>query len=323
MLLEKVRVVSMIAAQKVTATVLRSRSYREKAHRLRLDSVAVLSIVKNITEIESLLVRPLAQAIKVYNATSRTVRAIPHGNNLISNQKSTKNTWVNSRVFRYRNTDNNIQKNSGTCQATSKHTEVTSNDNKLEGHIDSEFVQISNNTNKDMVTDADNPSPFNSIPHIASNEKGGVSMLNHCEDNGLVGDTSGNEYKMLFDITNSDDDKYLNSVIFNDQDRVVNNNSCVAYDRWCHQSKFKFDFIPLTDPIMPAKGKKLGKKLTDPIKIHKEVKKYDLPNYLGALIPIESQLNIQAWEDSLNGHWDTHLLECLKFGFPLGFNRMT
>ena len=137
-----------------------------------------------------------------------------------------------------------------------------------------------------------------------------------------MGQTSGNEYKMLFDIRNSEDDKYLNSVVFNDQDRVVNNNSCMAYDQWCQQSKFKFGFIPLTDPIMPAIGKKVGKTLTDPIEIHEEVKKYDLPNYLGARIPVASQLNIQAWKDLLTGYWDTHLLECLKFGFPLGFNRM-
>ena len=56
--------------------------------------------------------------------------------------------------------------------------------------------------------------------------------------------------------------------------------------------------------------------------VHEEVKNYDLPNYLGAHIPINSQLNIQAWEKLLDGYWEAQLLECLKFGFPLGFNRM-
>ena len=42
----------------------------------------------------------------------------------------------------------------------------------------------------------------------------------------------------------------------------------------------------------------------------------------GARIPVNSQLNIQAWEELLDSYWDTQLLECLKFDFPVGFNRM-
>ena len=32
-------------------------------------------------------------------------------------------------------------------------------------------------------------------------------------------------------------------------------------------------------------------------------------------------MNIHVWESLLEGYWDKQLLECLKFGFPLGFNR--
>ena len=127
------------------------------------------------TEIESLLVRPLAQAIKVYNATSPVVRAIPHGHNINCNHNNTKNTRVKTRVYRYRNKDNNIQENSGTRQATTKHIEVTSDDNNIEGRTDTAFIRISSNVHKDMVTDADNPSTVMSKPHIASNENGHFS----------------------------------------------------------------------------------------------------------------------------------------------------
>ena len=95
----------------------------------------------------------------------------------------------------------------------------------------------------------------------------------------------------------------------------------MAYDLWCQQSKVKFGFIPLTDPILPVNENISDKECRDPIELHNEVKKHDLPNYLGARIPVPSHLNIHAWETLLEGYWDRQLLECLKFGFPLGFNR--
>ena len=135
-------------------------------------------------------------------------------------------------------------------------------------------------------------------------------------------DTVGGPHKLLSDINSSDDEKFINSVIFSDQDRSVSMNQCMAFDLWSQQSKAKFGYIPLTDPIMP-KSKHTSKiAFSNPIDMHEEVKKYDLPNYLGARIPVKSELNIQAWEQLLHGYWDTQLLECLKFGFPLGFNRM-
>ena len=47
---------------------------------------------------------------------------------------------------------------------------------------------------------------------------------------------------------------------------------------------------------MPTKNQTVNKNFTDPIDMHEEVKKYDLPNYLGVRIPVNSELNIQAWE---------------------------
>ena len=73
---------------------------------------------------------------------------------------------------------------------------------------------------------------------------------------------------------------------------------------------------------MPSRVELSNIAFSDPIQLHNEVKKYDLPNYLGARIPVPSQLNICKWESLLQDYWDQQLLECLKFGFPLGFNRM-
>ena len=68
---------------------------------------------------------------------------------------------------------------------------------------------------------------------------------------------------------------------------------------------------------MPNTGKVSDRVIADPIKLHEEVKKFNIPNYLGTRIPVKSQMNIQAWESLLEGYWDRQLLECLKFGFPL------
>ena len=94
-------------------------------------------------------------------------------------------------------------------------------------------------------------------------------------------DNSNDQKKLLFDIRITDSDKFINSTIFNDQDRWVSPSQCVTYDLWCQQSKVKCGFIPLTDPIMPVNHQLSSLQIADPIELHKEVKKYNLPNYLG------------------------------------------
>ena len=73
---------------------------------------------------------------------------------------------------------------------------------------------------------------------------------------------------------------------------------------------------------MPNNYHIASKGIENPIDLHEEVKRFDVPNYLGVLIPIKSQMTMQAWEKLLDEYWDRQLLKCLKFGFPLGFNRM-
>ena len=123
----------------------------------------------------------------------------------------------------------------------------------------------------------------------------------------LAGEINENpicQQRLLFDIRNTESDKFMNSIIYNDQDKVSSPTECRAFDLWSAQSKVKFGFIPLTDPIMPSRADTSHIKCRDPIELHNEVKKYDLQNYLGARIPVESQLNIQAWESLLEGYWD-------------------
>ena len=40
-----------------------------------------------------------------------------------------------------------------------------------------------------------------------------------------------------------------------------------------------------------------------------------------ARIPVQSQLNVNAWKRYLTNYWDSQLIELIQFGFPLDFNR--
>ena len=58
-----------------------------------------------------------------------------------------------------------------------------------------------------------------------------------------------------------------------------------------------------------------------PFEIHELVKSTGRPNFMQARFPLESQLNVEAWEKYLHGYWDRQLLQLIRFGFPLDFNR--
>ena len=57
-----------------------------------------------------------------------------------------------------------------------------------------------------------------------------------------------------------------------------------------------------------------------PIQMHEIVKSTGKPNFLGARLPVMSQLNVQVWQTLLKDYWDQQLLHLLQFGFPLDFN---
>ena len=44
-------------------------------------------------------------------------------------------------------------------------------------------------------------------------------------------------------------------------------------------------------------------------------------NYLNYRIPVNSRLNIDKWEQSLEYYWDQQLVNLLRYGFLLDFDR--
>ena len=277
------------------------------------------------SEVESLLVRPLQHSFKIYRIRDpkRGVRSyadVVRGNQITMNQNS-----VNNNITSFCMKDPN---NGGSCQKSrfqvrKFHNEVPSQDNKNATIGVGATMQDTMVINRG-VSLAPRTMGIASEEVAIKNNSGEVTKSTPPND-GLVSQeycqTPIDGQRLIFDIKNTESDKFINSIIYNDQSKVTGPTLCKAYDLWNAQSKVKFGFIPLTDPIMPTQKTVSEVQCTDPIQLHEEVKKYDLPNYLGARIPVPTQLNIHAWETMLQGYWDEQLLECLKFGFPLGFNR--
>lgn len=53
--------------------------------------------------------------------------------------------------------------------------------------------------------------------------------------------------------------------------------------------------------------------------LYERVKAYNLPNFLGAKVPIESGLKVERWVLSLQDYHDNEICHFLAYGWPLGF----
>ena len=277
------------------------------------------------SEVESLLVRPLQHSFKIYRIRDPQRGVKPYADVVRGNQITMNQNSVNNNITSFCMKDPN---NVGPCrksrfQVRKFHNEVPSQDNKNATIGVGATMQDTMVINRG-VSLAPRTMGIASEEVVIKNNSGEVTKSTPPND-GLVSQeycqTPIDRQRLIFDIKNTESDKFINSIIYNDQSKVTGPTLCKANDLWNAQSKVKFGFIPLTDPMMPTQKTVSEVQCTDPIQLHEEVKKYDLPNYLGARIPVPTQLNIHAWETMLQGYWDEQLLESLKFGFPLGFNR--
>ena len=105
-----------------------------------------------------------------------------------------------------------------------------------------------------------------------------------------------------------------------DQADSLNVNTPINHT-WHSQSDFKFGYVPLSEQIMPTNLQENHSNDMSPFEMHKVVKATAKPNFMQAHLPVMSQLNTEAWEIELRDYWDKQLLQLLKFGFPLDFNR--
>ena len=137
-------------------------------------------------------------------------------------------------------------------------------------------------------------------------------------------DKNDNKSVLLFDINHSGDtDKWLNVTVpkrvqaLLDGQKVTN---CALFSQWRKQSEFDFGFIPLSDFKAPP-NENINNPPQSPLQVHHQIKSTGVLNFVLCRIPIESQLCMDEWQAVLKGYWDTQLIDLLRFGFPLDFNR--
>ena len=97
---------------------------------------------------------------------------------------------------------------------------------------------------------------------------------------------------------------------------MVPDPDCDTFKLCKRQSKVDFGFVPLTSPVLPTEEKISHFQFLSITELYLKVKNYGLPNYLGARLPLQSQLNISKWEEYL-----VQWIQFLKFRFPVGFYR--
>ena len=148
----------------------------------------------------------------------------------------------------------------------------------------------------------------------------------------VVSDTPGEcgdrnkEKALLYDTNGLDDDKFVNTIFNKGLNEVARRQAelhCHTYRLWKQQSKFDFGFVPLSDFIQVPKHEGLETDIKDPSELHKLIKASGTYNFLGLKIPLHSQLNVDQWEKQLEGYWDNQLLDLIKYGFPMDFNRQS
>ena len=157
--------------------------------------------------------------------------------------------------------------------------------------------------------------------HIALNQNySSHTRCDACPDKDITDDHA----VLLFDIHNMcDSDKFLNTVYpkrvraLIDSDKVLD---CVEFNQWRDQSQFDFGFIPLSGFHMPRVQTANTKSVTT-LEAHSIIRQSGTPNFLHCRIPLETQLCIEEWQRVLKGYWDTQLIELLRFGFPLDYDR--
>ena len=155
---------------------------------------------------------------------------------------------------------------------------------------------------------------------IAIQTESGVSdTSNECH---VENDT----HVLIYDINGSDEDKFVNTIFNKGLNEITKRQaelSCQNYALWKQQSRFDFGLVPLSDFISVPKHEGLNIGITHPSELHKLVKASGTYNFLGLKIPVQSQLNVRQWERNLEGYWDTQLLQLIRYGFLIAFNRQS
>ena len=140
-----------------------------------------------------------------------------------------------------------------------------------------------------------------------------------------AGSDARSDFRQIYDVNYVGiEDKFANSILHVNQFQLVGATDTVnteIYNAWRRQSDFDFGFVPIGEQLLPNTQVVNDTMGRSPFQIHDLVKSTGRPNFMQARFPLQSQLNVRAWEKYLHGYWDKQLLHLIQFGFPLDFNR--
>ena len=96
---------------------------------------------------------------------------------------------------------------------------------------------------------------------------------------------------------------------------LCNKHNLLDYNHCVQQNGKKFGFLPLTDLTVYTGEEVVWSDIPDIIEAHKIVRLSARPNFMGARISLNSQLNIPAWKSHLTDYWDKQIVDLLHYGF--------
>ena len=219
------------------------------------------------------------------------------------------------------NPTNHNDKVSGSNLASHTNERVVSGDSVGGGRfLPRQNIHHENNPGKDMGLN----------PTNHSDKVSGSNLVIHNSVSPISDDIAGGGGLLpLYDVNSGGggggvEEKFANSILhfkqFNESNISMGVDSPI-FKKWNEQSDFQFGFIPLDDQLMPTQFSHNNLSNGSLIDAHYVIRQTGKPNFWGARIPVTSQLNVDKWEELLQGYWNQQLLQLLRFGFPLDFNR--
>ena len=196
----------------------------------------------NPKDIESSIVRPLGASIYTFRS-------------LVNNNRSYASVVSN---LNFDNNVTSIQRVNTVQQACRKFTD-TNKGNSV----------VNEKDGKNEDTECNSVDKQTSVPNAASAER--LSYLDKgCSDTVSTRD----EEVFLYDVNSSADDKFVYSLLFNGNKKIVNACNNVSLQQFRAQSKYMFGFIPMSEPLMPSNSQSNLNDGYSVVDLHKKVKKF-------------------------------------------------
>ena len=79
------------------------------------------------------------------------------------------------------------------------------------------------------------------------------------------------------------------------------------------------EFAPIKKSYWPQLDTKHWVSFPEHAFIYSTINATGLPNHLGARLELKSGLNLEVWDELLDGYHDNKLCDCLRYGFPVGY----